>query len=710
MALPVVLTRSIELVFGAQLASDFVGPFVEANTRIDTLKKTLELVTGDSQEAADKFGVLKTAAYNLGLDIAPLGSNYAKLLEAVKGTNLEGADTDRLFLGIASAAARLGLDGGAAERALKAVEQIASKGKVSLEEVRGQLGDAIPGAVPIFAQAAGVTVAEFYKLVEQGKITSGVLKGVADILVEKYGDGTDKVNSLQASFGRLSTSITDVSTAIGEAGINTAIKTIVDEITEEIKGFADVVRDIDAAFVAAKEAIEKEEWGEAFDIISQAFDAVFEKIKDKLPPTFKNIIEEIKSGVNGVKGVVEGIDAKLNLPVTFSTEKTEFSDFINDTLGIETGDSGNPEIEVEVGFAGNQGEFADFVKDALGEVTDDESGKIVLPVDFNINEDPWGDLDGAIKAVQGSIDTTKTKAIDLATEVKNANAAFRTLGSKETVDDIDKISSALSEIATNPKTNGDQFLSVFNSNLDKLIKNPEGITGFIDAIKKAFEEKKIDTGQLEAAYAAVGAANDGTLGAVKKLQDGFVNLEKTANGTNKGLDDKSTALINNKNKAQEYNLKLTEIASNEKIKLIQAKVELDIANAEANAAIITSTFDAVASTVTSTGDVISSILGPNGPFASGVRSRLDPGFDVLEEQLENENKMRKEAFELQKELTQAQIDNIRAKTLAFNQGTALIKVEGAGLQPHLEAFMWEILKQIQTRVSQDGLDMILGTA
>jgi len=36
-------------------------------------------------------------------------------------------------------------------------------------------------------------------------------------------------------------------------------------------------------------------------------------------------------------------------------------------------------------------------------------------------------------------------------------------------------------------------------------------------------------------------------------------------------------------------------------------------------------------------------------------------------------------------------------------------VDGAGLQPHLEAFMWEILQTIQVRVNQDGLEMLLGT-
>ena len=41
--------------------------------------------------------------------------------------------------------------------------------------------------------------------------------------------------------------------------------------------------------------------------------------------------------------------------------------------------------------------------------------------------------------------------------------------------------------------------------------------------------------------------------------------------------------------------------------------------------------------------------------------------------------------------------------------TLTIKITGDGLQPHLEAFMWEILKAIQVRVNADGLKMLLGT-
>ena len=82
---------------------------------------------------------------------------------------------------------------------------------------------------------------------------------------------------------------------------------------------------------------------------------------------------------------------------------------------------------------------------------------------------------------------------------------------------------------------------------------------------------------------------------------------------------------------------------------------------------------------------------------------------ALEDQIEKENALREKSFELQKKLLEATIKEIELRTKAMQSGDALIKIDGAGLQPHLEAFMWEILRTIQTRVNADGLKLLLNT-
>jgi TP901 family phage tail tape measure protein len=157
--------------------------------------------------------------------------------------------------------------------------------------------------------------------------------------------------------------------------------------------------------------------------------------------------------------------------------------------------------------------------------------------------------------------------------------------------------------------------------------------------------------------------------------------------------------------ANDLQIKLEEINSNERIKLFEAKFELNIKSLEEDTKRIEAAFESVDTTVVSTGEVISSALSALGDV--GGFNNLEQ-LDIIEKQLEIENKNRKEALELQKKLTESQIENIKQKTKSLENGDALIKITGDGLEPELEAFMFKILKKIQLRASAEGADFLLG--
>jgi len=106
-------------------------------------------------------------------------------------------------------------------------------------------------------------------------------------------------------------------------------------------------------------------------------------------------------------------------------------------------------------------------------------------------------------------------------------------------------------------------------------------------------------------------------------------------------------------------------------------------------------------TITSTGELLGELFDA---FTS--TTGLDQLF--VQREIERESERRDNALKLQERLTNAQIDALRERTRQMANGQALLTVDGAGLQPHLEAFMWEILRTIQVRVNEDGLDMLLG--
>jgi len=141
--------------------------------------------------------------------------------------------------------------------------------------------------------------------------------------------------------------------------------------------------------------------------------------------------------------------------------------------------------------------------------------------------------------------------------------------------------------------------------------------------------------------------------------------------------------------------------------MVQTSVEwtakLNIADAESNAKIFGSIIDGISTTITSTGDALSGLWDLIADPNMGQVDKWD-----IEEQIEKENKMRKEAHDLQMKLNEAQLDFLQAKADAMESGEGLINITADGLEPEIEAFMWKILEKIQIRANEVSSEFLLG--
>jgi tape measure domain-containing protein len=289
---------------------------------------------------------------------------------------------------------------------------------------------------------------------------------------------------------------------------------------------------------------------------------------------------------------------------------------------------------------------------------------------------------------------------DLEDATKKLNASLKELGidPKTFVDPIEAVQKAFADLASNPAVTGDQFLSGFLVTLDK-IKGSAALDDLRFQLEDAFQRGTIGSDKYGVAIEALSQKQSG-------VWDGMIRVTKETDKTSEALAKQAKEADKVAAAAEKMALELEKLASNERIKLIEARVTLNSKQLEADTKRIEATFESINNTVTSTGDVISSIFG-SGLFKDSI-SGLDPRFKLAEQQIAAENRRRDEALVLQKEMTQAQIDEIRARTRSLENGDALIKIDGAGLKPHLEAFMWEILRAIQTRVNRDGLKLLTG--
>lgn len=139
------------------------------------------------------------------------------------------------------------------------------------------------------------------------------------------------------------------------------------------------------------------------------------------------------------------------------------------------------------------------------------------------------------------------------------------------------------------------------------------------------------------------------------------------------------------------------------IAAIEASGAIEVARIEADAARGVAAFESLALSITSSSDALDTLYGALADDNIRKFDKID-----IRDNIEDEFKARMRAFEQQEKLTEAEIRLANARARSFERGDALITINGDGLQPHLEAFMFEILESIQVRVNQDGYNLLLG--
>jgi tape measure domain-containing protein len=184
---------------------------------IKGVQATLTAVTGSAAAGAQEFAYIKQESDALGLSLVPTAKAYTGLFAASKEANLSVATTRGIFEGVAGAAKVLNVSAEDTNGILLALQQIASKGVVSSEELRGQIGERLPGAFGLAAKAMGLTTAELGKQLQAGKILSAdFLPKFAAQLKLTYGDATaDAATQVGANMGRINTFLAESSARTG---------------------------------------------------------------------------------------------------------------------------------------------------------------------------------------------------------------------------------------------------------------------------------------------------------------------------------------------------------------------------------------------------------------------------------------------------------------------------------------------------------------
>ena len=218
------LSQLLGQMAGALGAAFTFREMVTAAAQMEQLRSGLTAVTQDAAKAGEELEFVRTVANRIGADVAEVGKAFLGLAASTRGTAVEGEPTRQVFEAVATAMGKAGKSSADTANALLALSQMASKGVVQSEELRGQLGEALPGALNAAAKGLGITTAELMKLVEEGKITAeDLFPALAKGLNDLYG-GAPGAQTLSQEITNIKNAFTDMASRIGDAGGLDALK------------------------------------------------------------------------------------------------------------------------------------------------------------------------------------------------------------------------------------------------------------------------------------------------------------------------------------------------------------------------------------------------------------------------------------------------------------------------------------------------------
>ena len=215
---------------GVTSLSSLLSSLVNTAREAGRARTILRNISTDAREYSRSLKFLTDLTDKYGTDLIGTTEAFAKFKAAATPAGIALAEQERIFSNISKAMASFGISGGEASLTMMAITQMMSKGKISSEELRRQLGERMPVAMQAMANAAGVSMAQLDKLLKEGKLRSADIMGkFSDELAKLSGDTS--TDNLESSLGRLKNAFTDLADSLH---IYDNFKALVDKVKEAL--------------------------------------------------------------------------------------------------------------------------------------------------------------------------------------------------------------------------------------------------------------------------------------------------------------------------------------------------------------------------------------------------------------------------------------------------------------------------------------------
>lgn len=199
--------------------------------RLEKLLQGVSTAATDAGRALDatrSMGTILNLAKNSPFDIKALSDSFVKLKSA-------GIDpTSGALKTLSDSVAKFGGNSDTLHRASIAIQQMAGKGVISMEELRQQLGEAVPTAMRLMAEGMGMSMSELTTKVSKGTVEAktAIAKMFAAMQVDSLGAAEKMMDTIPGALARLTTSFELFKNEVGKQGIGTSVQNQMAALTE----------------------------------------------------------------------------------------------------------------------------------------------------------------------------------------------------------------------------------------------------------------------------------------------------------------------------------------------------------------------------------------------------------------------------------------------------------------------------------------------
>lgn len=220
---------------------NMIGDMSKAGVAMDGIKNTMAAGARGLRQGADEMAFTADMAGRLGLNLQSTYEPYAKFMTSFTRSGGTIAQSRQIFEDLSTAMVSLHLSSAQMENVFVALEQMANKGTVQAEELKRQLGNALPGAFELAAQSMDITAGELMDLMKKGKVMSkdflpNFAAMVKDSLGKQIGIAVDQYN---AHLNRMQTQTFLLQANVGQAMNNAFVPFI--KIWTNVLGLANRV-------------------------------------------------------------------------------------------------------------------------------------------------------------------------------------------------------------------------------------------------------------------------------------------------------------------------------------------------------------------------------------------------------------------------------------------------------------------------------------